>query len=229
MSGLFIAGAGTEIGKTFVTCALIHQLHRERRAVRAVKPVISGYDNAYPAESDSGRILAALGETVSDKAVSQISPWRYRTAMAPNMAAAREGRPVDFAKLVGFCRKAVSERDDVTLIEGVGGVMAPITDDKTVLDWLAALSCPAVLVTGSYLGAISHALTAVRSLETKGISLAGIVVCESGESSVPLGETATCLEKFLPGRLLLVVPRLNSFTESPDLTALLTPVSTRNR
>lgn len=220
MSGLFITGAGTEIGKTFVTCALIHQLRREKRAVRAFKPVISGYDEKYPAESDSGRLLAALGETVSDKAVSDISPWRYRTAMAPNMAAAREGRPIDFAKLVSFCRKSVSESADVTLIEGVGGVMAPITDHKTVLDWLVALSCPTVLVTGSYLGAISHALTAVLALETKGIPLAGIVVCESGESSVPLGETAACIERLLPGRPLLVVPRLSSFTESPDLTAI---------
>ena len=92
---------------------------------------------------------------------------------------------------------------------------------KTVLDWLVALSCPTLLVTGSYLGAISHALTAVMALETKGVPLAGIVVCESGESSVPLGETSACLEKFLPRRPLLVVPRLSSFIESPDLTALL--------
>lgn len=221
MSGLFITGAGTEIGKTFVTCALVHQLRREKRPVRAIKPVISGYDDKYPAESDSGRILEALGETVSGQAVSRISPWRYRAALAPNMAAAREGRPIDFAKLVSFCRKAVNEREDVTLIEGVGGVMAPITDEATVLDWLAALSCPTLLVTGSYLGAISHALTAVLALETKGVPLAGIIVCESGESSVPLGETTACLEKFLPGKPLLVVPRLSSYTESPDLTAVL--------
>ena len=221
MSGLFITGAGTEIGKTFISCALIHQLRREKRTVRALKPVISGYDDKYPAESDSGRILAALGETISDKAVSHISPWRYRTAMAPNMAAAREGRPIQFAKLVTFCRKALSESTCVTLIEGVGGVMAPITDDKTVMDWMVALSCPTLLVVGSYLGAISHALTAALALETRGVTLAGIVVCESGESSVPLGETSTCLEKFLPGRPLLVVPRLSSFTESPDLTAVL--------
>lgn len=221
MSGLFITGAGTEIGKTFVTCALVDQLRRDGRAVRAIKPVISGYDEKNPAESDSGRILAALGETVSDAAVKNISPWRYRTPMAPNMAARREGRPIQFAKLVAFSRKALTDKTGVTLIEGVGGVMAPLTDDKTVMDWMAALSCPAVLVAGSYLGAISHALTAVLALETRGVKLAGVVVSESGESSVPLGETVNCIERLLPRRLLLVVPRLKCFTESPDLTALL--------
>lgn len=223
MSGLFITGAGTEIGKTFVTCALIDQLRRQDRAVRAIKPVISGYDEKNPAESDSGRILEALGLAVSDGAVKQISPWRYRMALAPNMAAAREGDPVDFAKLVAFCRKALTESAGVTLIEGVGGVMAPITDDKTVMDWMVALDCPTVLVAGSYLGAISHALTAVTALETRGVKLAGIVMSESGESPVPLGETMNCIEPLLPGRLILALPRLNSFTESPDLVSQLVP------
>ena len=220
MSGLFITGAGTEIGKTFVTCALIHQLRREKRAVRALKPVISGYDENNPADSDSGRILAALGKTVSDEMVQSISPWRYRAALAPNMAAAREGHPVVFAELVNYCRKALTERDDLTLIEGVGGVMAPITDDKTVLDWMVALNCPAVLVAGSYLGAISHALTAVLALETRGVTLSRIVVSESGESPVALGETVACISRLLPGRLVLAVPRLSSFTEAPDLMQL---------
>ena len=220
MSGLFITGAGTEIGKTFVTCALIDQLRRETRAVRALKPVISGYDDKNPAESDSGRILAALGVAVSDETVKLISPWRYRAALAPNMAAAREGHPVDFAKLVDYCRQALADSATLTLIEGVGGVMAPLTDDKTVLDWIAALSCPALLVAGSYLGAISHTLTAAQALETRGVTLAGIMVSESDASPVALGETMRCIARLLPGRLVLAVPRLSSFTEAPNLMQL---------
>lgn len=223
MSGLFITGAGTEIGKTFVTCALAHQLRRDGRKVRAIKPVISGYDPKNPGESDSGRILAALREPVSDAAVATISPWRYEIAVAPNMAAKREGHPVRFDRLLAFCRKALRDTEAVTLIEGVGGVMAPVNDDKTVMDWMTALACPAILVGGSYLGAISHTLTAVMALETRGVPLAAIVLSESSESPVPLGETVRSIERLLPGRRMLVVPRLKSFVESPDLTAVLAP------
>jgi dethiobiotin synthetase len=221
VSGFFITGAGTEIGKTFVTCALIHQLRRDGHTVRALKPVISGYDPKNPGESDSGKILMALGETATDGRVATISPWRYLTPMAPNMAARREGHPVHLEELVAFCRDALRAADTVTLIEGVGGVMAPITDDETVLDWMTALACPALLVTGSYLGAISHTLTAVTTLETRGIPLAGVVLSESADSSVPLDETVSVIARLLPKCTILVVPRLASFADAPDLTRLL--------
>jgi dethiobiotin synthetase len=221
VSGFFITGAGTEIGKTFVTCALIHQLRQGGRTVRALKPVISGYDPNDPGESDSGRILTALGETATDAGVAKISPWRYLTPMAPNMAAQREGHPVRLDELVAFCRDALSVANTITLIEGVGGVMAPITNDETVLDWMAALACPALLVTGSYLGTISHTLTAVATLEARNIPLAGVVLSESVDSSVPLDETVSVIARLLPKRTVLVVPRLASFTDTPDLIRLL--------
>jgi dethiobiotin synthetase len=221
MSGLFITGAGTDVGKTFVTCALIHQLRRERRKLRALKPVISGYDAAKPGASDSGRILAALGELASDAEITRISPWRYLMPVAPNMAAKREGRPVRFAELITFCHKALQQAETITLIEGVGGVMSPITDDMTNLDWMAALACPAVLVTGSYLGSISHALTAAVAMETRGIALAGVVVSESTINPVPLRETTESIARLLPDHRVIALPRLASFIEAPDLTALL--------
>jgi len=221
MSGLFITGSGTEIGKTFVTCALIHQLRRDGRKLRALKPVISGYDAAKPGASDSGRILAALGELVNDATIARISPWRYLMPVAPNMAAKREGHPVHLPELVTFCRDTMDKADAITLIEGVGGVMAPVTDEETVLDWMAALACPAVLVTGSYLGAISHTLTAATAMDMRGIDLAGVVVSESLTNPVPLRETTESIARLLPNQPVIALPRLTSFTEAPDLTPLL--------
>lgn len=221
MSGLFITGAGTEIGKTFVTCALIHQLRRERRQLRALKPVISGYDPKHPGDSDSGRILAALGELVSHEAVTRISPWRYLAPIAPNMAAKREGRPVNLTELTAFCYDAIQIPDTITLIEGVGGVMAPVTDGHTVMDWMVALGCPALLVAGSYLGAISHALTAVSTMESRGVAVVGVVVSESVENPVPLRETTETIARLLPRHHVIALPRLASFVDAPDLTSLL--------
>ena len=208
---LFVTAAGTEIGKTLVTAALVHQLREAGRPVRALKPVISGLDEAPLAESDSGQLLAALGRPVDKDAIARISPWRFGLPLSPHMAAAAEGREIDFAALVRFCRaeaEASAAAGENLLIEGVGGVMVPVTDRKTVLDWIAALGLPAVLVGGSYLGALSHTLTAARALETDGVEIAAAVISESAESGVGLGPTVETVRAFLPGSPVVTLPRI---------------------
>ena len=79
-----------------------------------------------------------------------MSPWRFAAPLSPDMAASRERRSIPFDALVAHCR-AASERRGVTLIEGIGGVMTPLDAEHTVLDWIAALGAPALLVVGSYL------------------------------------------------------------------------------
>ena len=187
---LFIAGAGTEIGKTYVTAALTRHLRAEGRAVRALKPLASGVppvgDPAF-AGSDTGRLLAAQGLALTAEAVEACSPWRFAAPFAPDLAAAREGRSLALEDLVAWCRGAIAAADSGTLVlvEGVGGLMSPITPDATGLDWLKALGLPTLLVSGSYLGAISHALTAVETLRAHAIPLAAVAVSESPDAPTP--------------------------------------------
>lgn len=220
MSGLFVSAAGTEIGKTFVSCALIHQLRAQHRKVQALKPVISGYDSHEAAASDSGLLLAALGEDPTPEAVARISPWRFALPLSPHMAAKREGRSVSFAPLLRFCQEALTVPETITIIEGVGGVMAPVNDDETVLDWMALLKLPVLLVGGSYLGAISHMLTAAEAVLRRDLPIAGIVLSESVEQPVDLAETAESIARFLPEMKVLTVPRLASYQDAPDITRL---------
>ena len=183
-SALFVVGAGTEIGKTYVTAALVRRFRAEGRRVRALKPLASGvppFDHPDFAQSDTGRLLAAQGLAITPETVAACSPWRFTAPLAPDLAASREGRILALADLVGWCRArlAEAEADETVLIEGVGGRMSPITATATGLDWLKAQNLPALLVSGSYLGAISHALTAAETLRAHGVPLAGIVVSES--------------------------------------------------
>jgi len=134
------------------------------RTVAAFKPVISGFDKREITNSDTGEILAALGEAPTKAAATRVSPWRFTPPLAPNMAARAEGRTLDCAALFAFSRKALQENADVVLIEGVGGIMVPLDDERTVLDWIVAAGAPVVLVVGDYLGTISHTLTAVEVL-----------------------------------------------------------------
>lgn len=209
MTAVFITGAGTDIGKTFVTAALIREFRRRGRTIAALKPVASGIDPAHLAHSDPGILLAALGEAVTPAALDRIAPWRFRAPLSPDMAGARENRTVDFAALVAHSRSAVAAAD-MLLIEGVGGVMVPLDAEHTVLDWMAALQLPLVVVGGSYLGAISHTLTALEALRARGLAVAALVVDETPASTVPLDETAATIARFVADLPIIKLPRLAS-------------------
>lgn len=213
MRGAFVSASGTDIGKTFVMAGLIRALRRAGRPATALKPVASGFDPERPQDSDAAVLLAALGRPITAEAIAAISPWRFRAALSPDMAAQREGRTIDFAALVAFCRAAAGGGDFV-LIEGVGGVMVPLDDRHTVLDWMAALSLPIVLVAGSYLGTISHTLTALDVLIHRRLQVAALLICETEASPVPLGETAEAIARFHPGAEIIVLPRAPGSTGS---------------
>ncbi len=223
MTRLFVTSTGTEIGKTHVTAALAHQTVRTGRSLRVIKPLVSGFDPAAPEGSDPA-VLAAAAGLVLETALDGISPWRYRAPLSPDMAASREGKAIDFAALTGFCQAALAGPEECVLVEGVGGVMVPLDGQHTVRDWIAALGIPALLVAGSYLGTLSHTLTARLALAGLGIPLQGIVVSESETAPVPLAETIAALRRFVPDTLIIGLPRrpgAESWRDAPELAALL--------
>lgn len=221
MRGFFITATGTDIGKTFVTALLIRQLRARGKCVRALKPLLTGYTDDVARESDTGILLDALGLPVNAENIARVTPWRFAAPLAPTMAAEREGRKVDLTEVINFCRAAQQGAEDFLLIEGVGGVMAPLDNQYTVREWTAALRLPAALVTGSYLGAISHTLTALEALQSRDIAIAAIIVSESPASTVPLEETAAAIRDFVKTIPVQILPRQNGLGASPDLTYLL--------
>ncbi|MBU4434618.1 MAG: dethiobiotin synthase [Alphaproteobacteria bacterium] len=213
MKSLFVAGTGTDIGKTHVACALIRTVRARGLSVDAFKPVVSGFDPADPMASDPGRLAQALGEP---DAVARISPRRYRAPLAPNLAARREGQTLRLEDLVADCGARLSRPDrDLLLVEGAGGVMSPLTDAATNLDLMVALNLPVLLVAGSYLGTVSHVLTALEVLRARGLALTAIVMSESLDAPA-LAQTAAMLRGFEMDAPLVLAPR----AESWDATAL---------
>jgi dethiobiotin synthetase len=204
----FVTASGTGIGKTFVSVLLIAQLRQRGRAVRALKPVATGF-GADPDATDSGLLLRALGLERTPENISRITPWAYAAPLSPDMAAAREGRAVPFDELIELCAsRPPGSEGSVTLVEGIGGVMTPLDERHTVLDWIAALGAPPLLVTGSYLGSLSHTLTAAGMLAARGCPPAAVIVNESPGQPVPTEETAAALGRFMAGTPVHVLPRL---------------------
>jgi dethiobiotin synthetase len=175
----FITATGTGIGKTYITAGITGALRGTGQSVRAVKPVISGYEDASVATSDTGLLLQAMGLPLHAENIEACSPWRFTAPLSPDMAAAREGRSVDFDALVDWSRAALAGPQDHVLIEGVGGVMVPLDASRTVLDWIAALDIPVLLVAGSYLGTLSHTLTALEVLRMRGVPVWALAINES--------------------------------------------------
>ncbi len=185
----FVTSTGTGVGKTYVTAALIREARARGLEVAAAKPVISGFDAGDLDASDTGAILSALGLAPTSENVEKISPWRFSAPLAPSMAAKAEGRALDCEALFAQGRAFLREKADLHVIEGVGGVMAPLDAENTVLDWILALRAPALLVVGDHLGTISHTLAAVAVLRMKGADIAAVVVNEGEGATVAFDDT----------------------------------------
>lgn len=171
---IFITASGTNIGKTYVTCLLARELRAQGARVQVLKPVISGFE--CPKESDTALLLEAMGQEVTPENIAEISPWRFKAPLSPHDAARREGKEIIFDELIAFCQDEKWQSNDYLLIEGVGGVMVPLSDQHTVRDWISALDCQTLLVTGLYLGTLSHSFSAIESLGKK---ISAVIISQS--------------------------------------------------
>jgi dethiobiotin synthetase len=213
MPALFITGTGTDIGKTFVCSGLIRHLRAASRPVRALKPIVSGFDLETVAATDTGLLLMVLGEPVCERSIAAISPWRFAAPLSPNMAARAEGRCIEIDEVVAFCERARTEAGAaLVLIEGVGGLMVPLDERHTVLDWIARLHVPVLLVAGSYLGAISHTLTCVEVLRARNLLPVAVLINESADG-VSLAATAQSVASFADPDSVVTLSRSASAAE----------------
>ena len=201
MTALFVTGIGTDIGKTFcIEHLLKFDLTSQIQQFCAIKPLITGWTGELKdvSTSDTGKILLAQGKSVTPENIQSVSPWRYRAALAPDLAQQRENCYFKFNDLIQVCEHAklmAKEKQKILLIEGVGGVMSPISEQYTVVDWIKALSIPVLVVSGTYLGSITHLLTALNALMHFNIQVPFIILNESKNSNVTLEETKRSIQK----------------------------------
>ena len=217
----FVTATGTDVGKTLVMAALAHQLRGRGSDVRALKPVASGFDAQNPDATDTAQILKALGREVTPEALNSVTPWRFRMPLSPDMAAAAEHRPIDFASLITFCQSACD--GEINLIEGVGGIMVPLNNHSTVLDWIVTLDYPVILVGGTYLGSINHTLSALEILKIRGCRVQAVILSESEKPAATPVALKESLARFIPsGTSFDYIGRLDASAEPwkqvPDLT-----------
>lgn len=199
MKNIFITGTGTDIGKTYVTHSLLTYDRIRAQKWAALKPLVSGLSLDNMAQSDTGLLLSAMGMEITLDNINKISPWRYQTPAAPDIAQRIENQKFNFAELVDFCNqetKKANQKKQQMIIEGVGGVMSPISEAYTVLDWIKTLSMPTLIIAGTYLGSITHTLTCLSVLQENKIPVVGIVLNETQNSSISIEDTKRSLRQY---------------------------------
>ncbi len=223
--GLVITATGTEIGKTFITALITRELRDWGLPAHALKPISTGCR-----QDPEGRLWSPDGDSLILASGLDPSDWtthqrycleRFDPPLSPHLAARRSGRSLSLAKLTRYCRDWATRVDGYVLVEGIGGVMVPLREDRTFLEWLQDLGWPTLLVAGTYLGSFSHTLTAMRALSTAGIEVAGLILNQSAREPVSAEETRASLSCFLPSTPITICPQLEGVTsaQAPNLGA----------
>ncbi|KWI99702.1 dethiobiotin synthetase [Burkholderia ubonensis] len=170
---LFVTGTDTEIGKTFVSAALLHGFARLGLRAAAMKPVAAGaYEQDGVWRNEDADQLDAAANVVLPPELR--TPFLLKAPAAPHLAAAQEGVTLDLDTIVACHREALT-RADVVVVEGAGGFRVPLTGTRDMADLAVALGAPVVLVVGVRLGCISHALLTADAIRQRGLTLAGWV------------------------------------------------------
>lgn len=170
--GIFITGTDTGVGKTLVAAAVALAMKKQGCAVGVMKPIETGVSSSRLAQSDAARLRAIIE---GEDQLGAVCPYRFAWPVAPLAAAQAERRAID-PDVIRKVYRVLSERYDYTVVEGVGGVSVPITPNTDVLDLIARLKQPVVLVGRSGLGGINHALLTIDALQRRKIPIVALVL-----------------------------------------------------
>jgi dethiobiotin synthetase len=203
----FVTGTDTEVGKTAISCALLAAAAAAGLRTAAVKPVAAGCDE-HGHNDDALQLLDCMTEQLD---YAQVNPVALEAAIAPHIAAEREGKRLQAGRLAGICRGVMMGKADFVLIEGAGGWRVPISPRETLADLAVQLQVGVILVVGMRLGCINHALLTAEAIRRDGLELAGWVANQPGERMVCHEENLDTLRRLLPAPLLGEVPYLEPF------------------
>jgi dethiobiotin synthetase len=205
--GVFITGTDTDAGKTIAAAAVLVSMrasgidavpmkpvqtgglgnrephtsgHRQvRESVEILAPVLRGGGQGPELQSPDLTFCLRMAELRPDpEELHDMAPFIYEPACSPHLAAAKSGREISLERILEAFRSLLRRHEQV-VVEGAGGVLAPISGNQTMIDLMAMLGLPVILAARPGLGAINHALLSIREIERSGITLHGIIFCET--------------------------------------------------
>ena len=171
MRGVFVTGTDTEVGKTVLAAAITAAAVARGMQVAAFKPVVTGLDEAVAEWPRDHELLAGVAN--AGQSPDDVAPHRFGPAVSPHLA--DEDGEVDAEALVTKAH-AQAERADAIVVEGVGGLLVPLTNDYLVRDFAGELSLPVVIAARPGLGTISHSLLTIEAARAVALRIQAVVL-----------------------------------------------------
>jgi dethiobiotin synthase len=199
---LLITGTDTGVGKTWIGRALGNALVTAGRRVVAIKPVETGCSDATALHEDGALLAAATGQAEPRAAL-----YRFPSPLPPALAADAAGEAIDLDAML-LRLEELSTGAEVVLVEGVGGLLAPMTWEWTVVDLARALGASALVIAADRLGTISHTLLTLGALELAGLEVAGVVLTALETPDPSTGANAAAIARLAGIDRIVTVPRL---------------------
>ena len=196
----FITGTDTSVGKTLVSCALLHAFSARGKSTLGMKPIVTGCVNA---EWLDVKAIVAASSVVAPREC--VNPYSFIPPIAPHIAAKQAGIEIDIEAIRQACFK-LQKIAEVVIVEGVGGFVVPLNDHQNGADMARVLGFPVILVVGMRLGCLNHALMTIQAVEAAGLQLAGWVANQIDPQMISFDENVNTLTQRLTCPLLGVLP-----------------------
>jgi len=180
----FIAGTDTSVGKTYAACCLLEAAAKQGLSTMGLKPVAAGCEFIDGSLKNEDALLLMKHMALA-LPYAQVNPVALKAATSPHIAAHLEEKNVTVSRLVGFCRGALMQRPDFSLIEGAGGWRVPLNKRETMADLARQLEFEVILVVSLKLGCLNHAMLSAEAIKRDGLTLAGWVGNRASSSSMP--------------------------------------------
>ncbi len=208
--GVFVAGTDTGVGKTLVSCALLHAYAAAGRIAVGMKPVAAGCEET--PEGLCCEDVTMLRQASSVQApLELVNPYAFAPPISPHIAAEEAGQVIDLAR-VRRAYDALAGLAEQVVVEGVGGFRVPLGKHADTADLARRLSLPVVLVVGMRLGCLNHALLTAEAISSRGLRLAGWVANRIDPGMACFGANLESLQQRLDAPLLGVV----AYMPQPD-------------
>ena len=173
MKSLFVTGTDTDVGKTCVTASIVNYLSKMNVNVGVMKPFASGYKENADSVSEDVEILMKYSN-VNDP-VTLVNPYYFEIPTSPYDACKQLNLEIDMSKVIESYNK-LSSIHDLVIVEGIGGLMTPITKNYFVSDLISDLHLNSIIVTGSKIGSVNHTMLTYEHAQQKNLKLDGFVI-----------------------------------------------------
>jgi len=217
MSGVFIAGTDTGVGKTCVTAALVYALRRDGIDAVAMKPLATGKAREGVFESEDAEILARYSDADKDE-YRLINPVFLSEEASPYMACKLLNASIDMGKVFS-AYNTLKDRHEFLLVEGIGGVMVPISSDYYVIDMMKDMGLPVIIVARAKVGTINHTLLTVNACRDNGLRVVGVVVNMIDYSNKVEAYTPSMIEELSGIPVIGSIPLLHDINNSIEKLA----------